>query len=229
MEEYELTRTEEGYQVADIPDAVKFVRIDGPKALRLADLFLHKQDLCFASDCLNAINDNPEDRKVIRRALWRSAIINYMKCFGCSKSRSKLIAQEVYKDEPAAALECFKYFKALRDKHIAHDENAYAQCTPSAAINDGSKSYKIEKIVCLALFLDVMQQDTWSSLQQLISKAQEWTVSEFDALCIELTNELDVEPYESLYARESVKHTVPTFKDVGTRRDRDERRGTSSQ
>lgn len=41
----------------------------------------------------------------------------------------------------------FEFFKGMRDKHIAHDENAYSQCLVVAAINDGKKDYKVEQVI----------------------------------------------------------------------------------
>lgn len=42
--------------ISGIRDAVKLVRVDGPKARRLADLALHRSDIKFASTCLGAWN-----------------------------------------------------------------------------------------------------------------------------------------------------------------------------
>ncbi len=48
MEHFEITKTPEGFHIEGFPNAVKVLRIDGPKAQRLADLALHKADLDFA-------------------------------------------------------------------------------------------------------------------------------------------------------------------------------------
>ena len=77
MEHFEITKTSEGFHIEGFPDAVKVIRLDGPKAQRLADLALHKADLEFALDCLEQINKVPEQPYVLRQALWRSAVVHY--------------------------------------------------------------------------------------------------------------------------------------------------------
>ena len=125
MEHFPITKTDAGLQIEGFPDAVKVVRIEGRQAKRFADLTLHKTDLEFASECLAAINHVPEQPWVLRQALWRAAIIHYMKCFG-DGARFQLSAAKIYKGN-ALALGAFNYFKDIRHKHVAHDENSYAQ------------------------------------------------------------------------------------------------------
>jgi hypothetical protein len=62
-----------------------------------------------------------------REAMWRSAIVHLLKCFGDHEARFSLQPRQVYRGEPPEAIENFEYFKGLRDKHLVHDENSYAQ------------------------------------------------------------------------------------------------------
>ena len=66
---------------------VKVIRIKGPEARKLSDHALHKADLDFALECLHQINGMPEIGHVLRQALWRSAVVHFMKCFGGSESK----------------------------------------------------------------------------------------------------------------------------------------------
>ncbi len=177
MEYFRLTETKTGFHVEDIPDAVKLIRLEDSISRRLADLFLHKADLEFADSCLIQINGVPTEPKVIPDALWRCAIIHYMKCFGDSQARFRLGFSQIYKGEPPEALEVFQYFKDLRNKHIVHDENAYAQSIPCAALNKGDKPYKVEKVICLISRFDVLSQENYSNLKLLVDKALAWVVS----------------------------------------------------
>ena len=79
MEYFQVTKTETGIHVEDIPDAVKLIRLEDPISRRLADLPLHKADLEFADRCLIEINAFHPKPEVVPIALWRCAIINYMK------------------------------------------------------------------------------------------------------------------------------------------------------
>lgn len=90
MEHFDIKKTPEGFHIEGFPDAVKIIRIDGPKARRIADLALHRADLDFALQCLEEINRAPEQPYVLRQALWRAAVVHYVKCFGENESRFSL-------------------------------------------------------------------------------------------------------------------------------------------
>jgi hypothetical protein len=216
VEHFPVSRTAQGLQIEGITDAAKLVAIEGPKAQHLAQLELHRSDLEFADHCLEAINAASENR-LLRQALWRSAIVYFTKCFGRSDARFQLDAGRIYKGEPDGMV-AYKYFKDLRDKHLVHDENAYAQSLPAAALNDGRKGYKIEKIVCLDVQAETLDQGNFSNLKLLIARAREWVVTEFDQVCAILTKDLERETYESLCARREVKFTIPKLEELGKSR-----------
>lgn len=217
MEQFAISKTESGLHIEGFPDAVKVVTISGPEAKRLADLSLHKTDLEFADACLDAINQTPENPAVAREALWRSAIVHYIKCFH-SSARFKLSPEKIYKGETPEALVTFKYFFDLRNKHFIHDENSYAQSIPGAVLNDGTKNHKIEKIVCFTAFGATLEQENYGNLKLLVGKARACVVSEFDSLCERLTKTLEQECYESLLARDAITYRVPTIDEISRSR-----------
>lgn len=217
MEHFAISSTESGLHIEGFPDAVKVITINGPEAKRVADLSLHKEDLEFADACLDAINQMPENPVVAREALWRSAIVHFMKCFG-SSARFQLSAPKIYKGEPPEALMAFEYFKDLRNRHFIHDENSYAQSISGAILNNGKKSYKIEKIVCFAAFGATLEQGNYCNLKLLIGKASAWVVTEFDSLCEHLTGTLEQESYEDLLARNAITYRVPTVDEISRAR-----------
>ncbi len=208
MEQFSVTKTKSGFQIEGFPDAAKVIQIEGPKAKRLADLSLHKTDLEFASECLETINQVPDKPWVLRQALWRSAAIHYMKCFGGNNTRGQLSPNKIYKGN-TEALTAFNYFKDLRNKHFVHDENSYAQSIPCAILNKPDKSYKIEKIVCFSAIGETLEQGNWNNLHLLIQTARKWVVVEFDKLCKIITKDLEAKPYEGLNNLEPVTYTVP--------------------
>lgn len=152
MEHLKISKTDTGIHIDGFPDAVNIIQIKGPRSKRLADLDLHKGDMEFAAQCLEAINQVPDKPWVIKQALWRSAIIHFIKCFGNSEPRSQLSADKIYMGN-ASALDVYNFFKVLRNKHFIHDENSYAQSIPGAILNNGGKSYKVEKLFVLAELL----------------------------------------------------------------------------
>lgn len=214
MEPYQVSQTESGLRIEGFPDGVKVIALDGPRSQRLADLALHKSDLQFADDCLIVINSIPEQPRVIREALWRSAIVHFFKCFGDSGSRFQISADKVLKGEVSEAMVAFNYFKSLRNKHMVHDENSYSQSLPGAIVNNGSKSYKVEKIVCFATNAVTLVPENYSNLKLLIEKAHAWVVAEFDRLCDILTEELEATPHEQLLSLPSMTFRAPTEEDL---------------
>ena len=218
MEQFPISKDDRGFVIEGISDAVKVVRIGGPKAKRLADLALHRADLDFAAACLANINRVPEEPLVLRQSLWRSAIVHYAKCFGTSASRFQLDAAAIYKANPLA-VENFDYFWDLRNKNIVHDENSYHQSIPGAALNDGSKAFKVEKIICFNAVAETLGQDNYNNLHLLISTALAWVTAQFDELCSLVTKELEAQPYETLFAREGIEYRTPHVQDVGRKRD----------
>lgn len=209
---------EEGLHVEGFPEAVKLVKLTGSKPRRLADLGLHKHDLDFALECLDGINLVPEEPYALRQGLWQSAIINWFKCFGDSKSRFSLNPKSIYRTEPLA-IESFEYFKLLRNKHFVHDENSYTQCIPGAVLNRSDSEYKIAKILCSGFHGVTLEQSSFSNLRLLILGAREWVIEQFDKLCDDLTKELEQKPYERLMGMESVTYSKPAIDDIGKPRD----------
>ena len=156
--------------IEGFPDGVKVIQLDGPIALRLSHLALHRNDMDFADRCLDELN-NIEVGDFLKQALWRSSVIHFFKCFGKSESRFKLIAEKIYKDEPTEAMMVFNYFRDLRNKHFIHDENSYTMINHGAILNRGDKDYKIEKIVCITAYGVTLNQENFVNLKLLINKA----------------------------------------------------------
>lgn len=219
MDEYSVSQRDGKLHIEGFPDAVKLIKLDGPKAQRIADLLLHRHDLEFAGACLDGINLVTAAPEFLREALWRSAIVHFAKCFGNSAARFQLSREKIYRNEPPEAKQVFDYFQHLRDKHIVHDENAYAQSIPSAVLNGGNKAYKIEKILCLGTHGNTLEQANYSNLKLLIGTALEWVSSEFETCCQVVTKELEAIPYTELLNRPNVAYRVPEVGEIsGNRR-----------
>lgn len=208
MENFEIKKTDQGFHVEGFPEAVKVLKLQSQKAQRLADLALHLADLAFALECINNINNAPETPYVLRQALWRSAIVHFIKCFGQSNSRFSLDPKKVYGADPGAKT-AYDYFDSLRNKHLVHDENSYAQCLPGAVLNKKEMNHKIAKIVCLSVIGDTLAQDNYNNLHLLLTKARNWVVAQFDELCNVLTSELEPMPYDELFGMDGINYTVP--------------------
>lgn len=133
------------------------------------------------------------------------------------KQRGSALKKKVYKDDTLGR-DIFEYFRNLRNKHVAYDENAYSQCILAAIISNPSKDYKVEKIISISAFANILDQVGHSNLCLLVSKALDWVTNRFDALCDELTAELEAEAREALMARKSPTITAPHSKNIARRR-----------
>ncbi len=217
MEQFSVTKTEAGFQIEGFPNAAKVIHLKGPKAKRLADLSLHINDLNFAMECLETINQVPDKPLVLKKALWRAGIIHYMKCFGDNKARSRLNPKTIYKGN-SDALTAFNYFKNLRNKHYVHDENSFTQSIPGAILNKRDKPHKIEKIVCFNATGLTLNQVNYSNLHQLIQEVKQWAEKEYDNLCDIFTKELESRSYEELDSLESMTYTAPKLEEIKEKR-----------
>jgi len=205
--------------IEGFPDAVKAIQLSSAKAKRLADLALHRSDLSFALQSLEALNSGTVSDHV-RESLWRSAIVHLYKCFQDSASRSSLAAAAVYSSAPPEAMLNFVHFRHLRNKHLVHDENSYAQCLPAAILNDGTKDHKIERILASTVLAGTLGQDEYSNVHRLIDRAIDWVDRAFDALCAELTAELESIAYADLLVMPDLTVDTPKLEDLARPRKR---------
>lgn len=212
-------RFEDGrIQVEGFPTAVKLAQIEGEDAKRLSHLLLHRQDLEFAHQCATALQLPEIQVPVIRQALWRSAIVAWSKCFGTSHAgRFRLLKEDIYPAPEADAV--FRHFKALRDKHIAHDENAFAQAKPGVVIGPEDGEKKILQAVCFGMFVQTENGGTdLENLQHLIGDAMKWVLNEVDTVGDKIAATLEHWDYQRLLALPDVQFKPPNVTDVGKRR-----------
>lgn len=213
MEPLNITQVEGGFHVQGYPNATKIIEVSGPKAKQLSDVALHKIDLEFARECLDSMNEAPDHSDAFRQSLWRSAITHYIKCFGHNKSRSSLSYNKIYSNEPKAKGP-FEYFKDLRNKHLIHDENSYAQCIPGAILNKADSSVKIARIVTLSVLSESLCQQNYANLYNLIDRALKWVTNKYDSLCNSIAKELEDLPFSELNSRDQIRYRVPELKDL---------------
>jgi hypothetical protein len=198
-----------------LPDAKHFVELDGHLTKQIAHLALQKADLDFVLEMLRQIN--LVEVQAVQEALWELAIIRFIKCFVGGSARIQLDENAVLGNEPGA-MAAFKFFKNIRNKHFVHDENSYTQCMPAAAINDGRKAFKIEKIIAVRSTGITLDQPSYANLELAARQSLEWTIAKFDALCARLTTELENETMEELLRRPKVLIRPPNIVDIGSRR-----------
>ncbi|WP_218509949.1 hypothetical protein [Variovorax sp. dw_308] len=207
MENLQIIATDGNLHVEGFPTAVKLAKVGGEKAHKLGDLALHAQDLRFAADCLAVMNDQPSE--FMQDVLWRSAIIHYTKCFSKGVRRA-LKPDPVYSDNPPEALEAWRWFLDLRNKHIAHDVSAFNLIEVGAVINDPADPHKIAKVACAMFRVVTLDNGAFGNLDLLVRHAREWVDSEQNKLCDAITADLEKESHHSLMLRPNLQYNPPT-------------------
>ena len=216
MQNLKIGLVDKQFHIDGFPLAARVIEIKGQQGMNLAHLSLHVDDLEFALECLREVDKSTS--AVTREALWRSAVISYAKCFGSNARRKQLASEKVFKGTPAEARLAHNYFKSLRNKHFAHDENAFGQALPAAIINPDGAERKVEKVVCLGAFALTLEQGNGTNLWLLIETALAWLRAQFDALAEQIRLDLERTPHRELLCAPIIKYVVPGPDDVANPR-----------
>jgi len=215
MKNLNWTLQKENLIIQDYPNSDKLAKIEGPEAKKLQGIVLHQWDLQLSLDFLNQINNTQNN--LVRLGLWYAAISIFFKCFGNSQSRNKLIRDEVYQKQPEA-FDAFNYFKALRDKHIIHDENPYSQSFVGVVINKPDAEYKIADVVSGPMISNTLDQGHFSPFFSLVKYALEWVSAQREELHNSLAKEYEKMSFEELNQLEIMTFKVPSSNEIKIRR-----------
>jgi len=221
VEHYKITKLgDDKFHIDGFPDAVAAISISAivPELAReLADMALHQSDLRFAQDCLNLLQATPGP-KTVREALWQSAIAQYCKCFD-EKSKARSTALKMRKILDAGlARDNHRYFITLRNKHLAHDENPYAQALPAAVVAPPTKGYRVEKVVVTTFRTNTLNDAAYGGMSLLVKSALDWANARFDELCALITEELEKRDYQDLLSQPGITYRAPTFEEFDSPR-----------
>lgn len=213
MESYTWDPNRKSLLPKEFPEAEKLIDVqEHPISRQIGNLSLHRSDMHLAHYLLKQINKISDVE--VKLCLFNYSIIVFFKCFSENKSRSNLDYKKVYK-EPRAH-EAFLFFKSLRDKHIAHDENPLYEVAVGAVLNKKSADHKIAKIISANKLVPMLNQDNYSNLDLLISKCVEWIEVEYESICNLLTAALEKTTYDDLFSYKELffKHSTIAPEDV---------------
>lgn len=196
--------------------SARIVRIPGEQAEWFAHLTLHRHDLRMAKsylaefDRLAEVDDTPP---TVLAALWESALIAVVKCFTHNVSRISLDQDTVFgPSEPTITPERadFNHLKYLRNKHIAHDENDWAQALPLGIIdNHDSDEPTIGSIQGLVIRGESNNADNIARLNRSVEIALTWVEGEWNQVADQLKADLEAMSADELAALPGVTGTLP--------------------
>ena len=194
----------DGLYVAKLP-------LEDPMVRQLQSLALAHVDM---EDVLNSLSIiHPGNNNIINRALFESALVKFYKNFTKSASRIPLKEGKVFKAVPKEARKGFLQYKALRDKHIVHDENLYADAIVIAIINSKDAAESVPQ-VGINIFISELYNTHAAALIKLASATLDWIKLEIDALCDKLKAQYNALEYKELLNLEPASYTAPGVNDL---------------
>ena len=219
MENIDFDFTQQELYIKNFPDAEKVIKLQGSKAQELADIALCRSDLFQAREYLLA-SKKEEKGSVVQSALWKMAIICFLKGFG--KNNARTLRLDILQILPGDTMghTVYSYFKDVRDKNVAHDDSPISQCLVAAILNKADSSHKIAKIITTNFHGLLNEEGNVSNLENLIEKTLEYVERRYEELCKEITTDLEGMSHEQLVKMEVLIYKVPLASEVSKNRDK---------
>jgi hypothetical protein len=202
----------------DFPNASKFVEVPVALGKRFAHLGLHQTDLLFAIECLDELDRTlqPGEPTIAQRGLWHAALIATYKCFQASAARFKLVREDICEEGPVRV--SFDYFKHLRNKHVAHDQNDMAQAHVMAVLERPGTEPKVSEALCLNVLGSTVSQQNSASLRGVVQAALAWVEERLDVAAEEIVNKMNGWSYEELDSMPPIQGKQPTLESIAVTR-----------
>lgn len=193
--------------------------VDCEEAKKLADLASIHQDLIFVSRSLKRLLQLLKEgskNELLIQALWSVALVAYVRCF--SEGRRSNLSEDVFKDI-AGATETHRFYKNLRDKHIAHSVNPFEQVFVGLVLSpQDSPKREVLGVSTLSQKLISTSIEGVETLLKLVSVAGREVVKrakDQERMVLQKGKEV---PIESLYSRARLRAVTPGPEDAGKAR-----------
>jgi hypothetical protein len=201
-----IIERETGFHIEGYPDAARYVQLDTILFRRLADLRMHQSALRLCEAGMQAFGALEDKRSDGARLMLTGVVASFFSCFGQNNASLSLSSDRVFKGK-AEAKSAYKYWKALRNKLIIHNESGY--CTQITGIVLGKNS-EVQDILSTQIMVDITGDEvTHQNLYQLIVDTQKYVGSEIDALLPRVFEQARLMPAEKRAALPDVRWVVP--------------------
>jgi hypothetical protein len=189
----------------------------------LADLASISQDLTFTIACLKRLRPLLKDddkNHVLQQSLWTAALISYIRCFSSGKRFGLHEDIFVNKNLNGDPVGCHRYYKSLRDRHIAHSVNPFEQIAVDLQLSKpDSGKQEVLCVTTLSLRHICSTVEGVETLLRLASFAQKEVAKqakEYEAKTLEVGKSL---PIDTLYSKARSRITAPGPEDAGKARE----------
>ena len=126
--------------------------VEFPEAKRLADLASILRDLqATVETCKRvvALLESEEKDAILLEGLWSAALVRYVRCFAFGKRYG--LTEEMFEGLQGDPIGTHRWYKNMRDKHVAHSVNPYEQVRVGVVLSpEESKERKILGVSTLA-------------------------------------------------------------------------------
>jgi len=147
------------------------IQVKYNEARELASWISIFQDMSFAVDSLirllQLLHDKNDD-SILMNSLFISALISYGRCF--THGKRQRLSEDIFRTLPGEGdpLACHRFYKNMRDKHIAHSVNPFEQVKIGLVLsNPESTERKVRGIANLSAKLVSFDIDGVETLLRL--------------------------------------------------------------
>ena len=199
-------------QLVDANGQRIFKQIDDAIAKELKAIALHGVDLAFCRYCVNELrNIDCEKQSERAEAFWIACITRFFKCFGYSKSRSRLLPDEIFGTSESS--DSFEFYRALRNKHIVHDENPFSDAHVVVAL-DAVNLDETSVEARFAYTFYIIGGEEIERLQQLVETTLCWVTSKRVELESTLSSNYSQWTRKKLDSLPNLEVSAPSLTDV---------------
>lgn len=186
-------------------------QVDYKESRNLADLGSILQDLTFTLEiCKRLIQLLKDDSKdvVLVASLWTAALICYVRSFASGKRYG--LSEDIFNDLTGDAIEVHKFYKNLRDKHIAHSVSPYEQVEVGLILSPkDSGEKKVKGVATLSMryiCTTIEGVEQLGRLATVLRKEVARLAKECEGKVLEVGKNL---PIDELYSRARIRTVAP--------------------
>ena len=203
-----LTFTDSAIHIEGYPDAERVGLLQTKLAKRLADLRTHQSALTFCEQVVQELPKILEQSPTIARASAIGLVATYFSCFGDNQASAPLSYKRVFKGL-ADAQTAFRYWKAVRDKHMIHNESAYDHSSTLVALGPNAE---VQDIISIKLTPNLLLDSSHiESFSQLIPHTLKFVGAEIDNLLPRAFEEVRGMTIAERNALPTATYTAPTI------------------
>jgi len=194
------------------------VQVKYREARELASWISIFQDMSFTVDSLIRLIQllhNKNDDSILINGLFISALISYGRCF--THGKRQRLSEDIFRTLPGEGdpVACHRFYKNMRDKHIAHSVNPFEQVKIGLILsNPESNQRKVEGIAHLSTKLVSFDIDGVETLLRLALFCKDEAQKQIEIWKDTTIKKGEVQAVDELYSNPQLHCVIPGPDDV---------------